>query len=350
MYKKNSFKTTLIVVCTCFLVNTSLVCQTVKELPKETKENYVSYRDASISDEFNDDVLDTNKWGRRNTGTSSTKNHYKDESLVTMEKEKLGDNVETNFVSIKGTAKNGPIITAGIVSRASGYYGFYVVRFRFRGFDTQEIKDKGTIWHPSVWSGRQDNIDGVDRFSSAADHWIEIDLMEWENGENGWSSDAPARFTDSKGIKRKVITKGAGAEKAIMKKEVVQSYQPVWQTIGLEYTPDYLKLWKWDEDDWVCYGERVVRFVDDDMVNPEIKYSINSIGKKARKPCFWLLGNIVAGYINERVEKGTNMQTMDDMSVDFDFFRYYRHVGAEHIDWPWENEKPNGSPDIMKFD
>ena len=83
-----------------------------------------------------------------------------------------------------------------------------------------------------------------------------------------------------------------------------------------------------------------MNFVEDDEVHPESKYTISTIGKKARKPAFWLLGNIVAGHILEKVEGGTNTHTMNDLSVDFDYFRYYRHKDAESLDWPWKDGKP----------
>jgi hypothetical protein len=334
---------------TCVLCFSTLIeAQTPQQLPKEASEQYVTYRDNSISDEFNSEELDHNKWGRRNTGGTSIEDYVNDTSLVKMEQETT-NGLTTKFVSIKGTTQNKAPKTAGLVSNASGFYGFYTVRFRFRGFDTDDVIEKGSVWHPSVWCAIQNNTDGSKKSSvSDSNFWIEIDFMEWENGENGWSSDAPARLKDSKGVKRKVITKGKDAEKGIMAKGPFQTYTPIWQTIGLEYTPEYLKLWQWNSGKWNHIGERIVQFVEEDLTNPESKYTLNTIGKNARKPAFWYLGNIVARYVLEKVEDGTNTHTMNDLSVDFDFFRYYRHKYAENIDWPWENGLQKGNNKIEK--
>jgi hypothetical protein len=321
--------------------------QTPQQLP-EKGDQYEVYRDNSVSDEFNSGKLDTKKWGRRNTGGGSIEGYVNDKSLVQLEKE-TKNGFTTKFVSIKATKEKGAPKTAGLVSKATGFYGFYTVRFRFRGFDTADVKEKGSVWHPAVWCALQNNTDGVKRTATKdKSFWTEIDFMEWENGANGWSSDAPARLKDSKGVKRKVVTKGKGAEKAIMTKGPFQTYDPVWQTIGLEYTPEYLKLWKWTNGEWIHMGNRVVKFVEEDKAIPESKYTLHTIGKNARKPAFWLLGNIVARYVLAKVENGTNTHTMNDLSVDFDFFRYYRHKSTENIDWMWENGVKNGGGKIKK--
>ena len=321
--------------------------QTPQQLP-ENGNQYETYRDNSISDEFNSEKLNTNKWGRRNTGGASIENYVADKSLVVMEKE-TNKGVTTKFVSIKGTTEKGSPKTAGLVSNASAFYGFYTVKFRFRGFDTEDVKEKSSVWHPSVWSAIG-NYTGGKKKSSVKNSafWTEIDFMEWENKANGWSSDAPSRIRDSKGKKRKVVTQGKGAEKAIMTKGPFQTYDPVWQTIGLEYTPEYIKLWEWKNGEWVHMGKRVVKFVEESEANPERKYTISTIGKKARQPMFWYLGNIVAKHVLAKVEKGTNTYTMNDLSVDFDFFRYYRHKSTRDIDWNWENGVKQGGGKIKK--
>lgn len=332
-------------------VGISIYGQTPQQLPIEVSKQYTLYRDASISDEFNDKKLNKKKWSRRNSGGASVQDYASDKSLVKMEKEISEDGRLTSFVSIKGTAPKGVPRTAGLVNKASAFYGFYSVRFRFRGFDTDAVKEKGSVWHPSVWCGitNHNDVTSVKKMSAKDNKfWTEIDFMEWENGANGWSSDAPSRLLDSKGKKRKVVTHGKGAEKAIMTKGPFKTYAPVWQTLGLEYTPEYIKLWQWENGNWKHIGKRVVTFVEDDEVTPENNYTINTIGKKARKPVFWVLGNIVARYILAKVEDGTTKHTMSDLSVDFDFFRYYRHNSIVNIDWPWENGVKQGNKKIEK--
>ncbi|WP_144057929.1 hypothetical protein [Novipirellula maiorica] len=207
--------------------------------------------------------------------------------------------------------------------------------------DSPEVRKKKTIWHPSVWSGILDNTEGVKRRSTNSPFWLEIDFMEWETQSGGWSCDAPARLVDSKGVKRKVVTKGPGLEKAIVKDEV-PIHDDRWQIVGLEYTPEHLKLWRWDDGNWESFSDRHVTFVKDDSVTPESKYTIETIGRKSAQPCFWLLGNVVSRYLIPSIEEGTVKHSMDDMSFDVDYFRYYRHKSVKDADWPWENQLPNG--------
>lgn len=336
-----------IIVLLLFGVFQISTAQTPQQLPKKGNQ-YETYRDASISDEFNDKVLDVVKWNRRNTGGASIEGYVNDKSLVIMENE-TKQGTTTKYVSIKGTTEKGSPKTAGLVSNASAFYGFYTVKFRFRGFDTDDVKEKGSVWHPSVWSAIGNYTNEKKRSSvKNSNFWTEIDFMEWENRANGWSSDAPSRIKDSKGKKRKVVTHGKGAEKAIMTKGPFQTYAPVWQTIGLEYTPEYLKLWEWKNGEWIHMGKRVVKFIEEDETNPESKYTISTIGKNARKPVFWYLGNIVARHVLAKVENGTNKHTINDLSVDFDFFRYYRHKSTKSLDWSWENGLRNGGGKVKK--
>lgn len=314
--------------------------QSVSELPNKLGRQYVDQVDPSISDEFNAGELDTEKWGRRNTRVGVAE-HINDQSLVVMESEQADGAGEAQYLSIKATAKNGPPRTAGIVSRASGYFGFYVVKFRYRGLDAPEVVKKKSIWHPSVWCAVTTPIEGMKRVIPHQGTWVEIDLMEWETFPHAWSSDAPARLIDSMGKRRKVITKGSGAEKAIMK-DKVPIHDDRWQTIGLEYTPEYLKLWTWENGRWKYYSDREVTFIADDPQKPESKYTINTIGKSAGEPAFWILGNVISPYLVPRIKAGTIKQTMDDMSFDIDYFRYYRHNSVEDADWKWEKQLPNG--------
>lgn len=311
-----------------------------EELPVNIASQYGAQPDPWISDEFNSRNIDRQKWGRRNT-KEGVREHIHDSSLVVMESEEHDGDSITRYVSIKATAKNGPPRTAGIVSRASGYFGFYVVKFRYHGLDSPEVVKNKTIWHPSIWCAYSDHVEEVNRTTSRADNWIEIDLMEWETFQHAWSSDAPARLTDSHGLKRKVITQGPMAEKAIMKDKVA-IHDSRWQTVGLEYTPYYLKLWKLTDGGWEEYGDREVKFVDDDPDEPESKYTMTTIGKKAAQPAFWVLGNVISPYLIPGIRDGSVKQTMKDMSFDIDYFRYYRHKSVLDANWRWEKQLPQG--------
>ena len=263
-----------------------------------------------------------------------------DKSLVMMESERGSNGETTKYISMKGIGEDGPIRTAGIVSNYATHYGFYVVKFRFRGLDTEDVATNKTIWHPSVWSGKTNHVMDRKRAISATNskEWTEIDFMEWSTSANSWDSDAPSRFTDSKGVARKVTTQGEDMEKAVMR-SAHDKVDSNWHTIGLEYTPEILKLWRWEDNQWVHIGDRVVTFVDDDTSNPESQYTRSTISKKARSPQFWVLGNVVSRYLYPAIEAGTTKYSKKNMAVDFDYFRYYPHEATKSMNWRGKYQK-----------
>ncbi len=309
--------------------------QDVKELPREVSKNYEQVIDQSISDEFNASKLDKKKWARRNTGGAYVEDYFRDKSLVTFESEREGA-TSTKYISMKGIASDGKIRTAGIVSTASGFYGFYVTRFRFRGLSTENVAKHKTIWHPSVWGGMLDNADGVVKRTNKSKYWLELDMMEWDPAKNGWGSHTNARFLDSNGKSR--IVNVRNEEKAKMVDDI-QYPKEEWITLGLEYTPEELVAWQWKDNKWVKINDREVKFVDIDKSNPEASYTIDKIGKESRQPIFWMLGNVVSRYLYKRIENKTVTHSMDDMSVDFDYFRYYPHVSTTGGHWSWRNNQ-----------
>lgn len=315
-------------------IESPLFSQTVKQLPVSVSKEYINQIDMSVSDDFNGAHLDLTKWHRRNSGGSYVEDYVNDNSLVKMESEKEADGTVVKYVSIKGIGEDNKIRTAGIVSNYSAFYGFYVVKFRFRGLDTKDVADNKTIWHPSVWSGISDHRGGQvkGKKTTKTPEWLEIDFMEWSTSDNNWDCDAPARFLDSKGVKRKVITRGKGMEKGVIRK-VHEEATSDWQTIGLEYNPCYLRLWRWNGSKWEEYGDRTVNFVDDNTETPEAAYTISTIGKKARSPQYWLLGNVVSRYLYDSIKSGKNKYSCKNMCVDFDYFRYYNHISLRGKRW-----------------
>lgn len=306
--------------------------QSPKDLPAAVAKSYSKQIDAAVSDEFNGKKLDWSKWGRRNTGGYMVERYVDDKSLVVMESESNGGE-RVEYVSVKATTKDGKPRTAGIVTKTTGYFGFYVVKFRINGLGEDVLKDNKTIWHPSVWSGINSNIAESTKKVKNSGNWLEIDLMEWETGHNGWSCDAPARFVPSGGGKsRKVVTSGKGQEKAVLT-NTIKHTDGAWATVGFEYSPDYLRIWEWRDGKWVDLNVRDVRFVDEDMARPELSYTPSTIGRAAAQPCFWLLGNVVSRYLYKGIEDGTCKYYMGDHSVDFDYFRYYPHKSVESAEW-----------------
>lgn len=309
----------------------SATAQEVASLPKDVAKNYLSQYDDAISDEFNGSDVDWSKWGRRNTGGAYIEKHVDDTSLVVMESEGKGK-AKTNYVSIKGIASDGDIRTAGIVTRTTGYYGFYTLRFRFQGLSSEEVKTKKTIWHPSVWGAVMSNTEGSKLKCASGGYWLELDFMEWNPAAAGWGSHTNARFVDKTG-KSRIINEKKG-EKAAMKDSVRENMDQ-WTTIGMEYTPKYIRIWQWDDkaQSWTMISDRDVTFVPIDLENPEASYTKSTIGDKSQQPHFWIVGNVVSRYLYPRIANGTVTHTMYDMAVDYDFFRYYPQVDIAKKKW-----------------
>lgn len=301
-------------------------------LPKQISNSYTKEVDPAISDEFNSKKLDASKWGRRNTGGIYIEKYVNDKSLV-----KMGSDADgTSYVSMIGTASDGKIRTGGIVSKSTGHFGFYVVRFRFEGLNSEGVTKNKTIWHPSVWGASRSNIAESDMVVANNGNWLELDFMEWYTPSNGWAAHTVARFVDKNGKSRMVSSKDN--EKARMTEAQIEEYSE-WATIGLEYTPDYLKMWRWVDGKWSEMEGNVVRFVDIDPSNPAASYTLTTIGRDSATPTFWIIGNVVSRFLYAKIKDGSVVHTMEDMRADFDMFRYYPHKSVENKHWSWRGGK-----------
>ncbi|MFR9504299.1 MAG: hypothetical protein SNH73_07645 [Rikenellaceae bacterium] len=313
------------------------MAQSPSQLPTASSTIYALTPDARVSDEFNDNEINWSKWNRRMDGGVAIEDFVTDGSLVVLEKE-MENGEETSYVSMKAITRNGVPRTAGIVSETSSHFGFYVVRFRFKGLDTPDVKKNLTIWHPSVWSSvfTHQTFDRGAKISGDNRNWLEIDLLEWETEHNTWSCDAPARFTDSKGEMRKIIRSGPEQEKAMIKECVARDHEE-WVTLGLEYADTHMRLWEWKDGKWIDISDREVKIVPDNLECPEKSYTPSTIAISACKPMYWLVGGVVSRFLYPSIQDGTCTHSMADASFDYDFFRYYPLASIENEHWPWRN-------------
>ncbi len=296
------------------------------KLSFDSEVQYAERPDYSVSDEFNSDAEYEAKWYRRILPAKVGKGvDREDKDLVQFESE-----AGVKYISFKGRAddeRGKNIRTSGIISRTTSYGGLYVARFRILGLDSESVKEKGTVWHPSIWCGKWGKDYDTSKFTKS-ESWLEIDFIEWEG--DAWSGDAPARFQFSNGAMGKVNDRDKvkfGAKKAVMVdvKDNKDRDNEAWTTLALEYNEKFMKIWEYKDGKWVDISSRRVDFVDEDPKRLEDSFRINTLGKSAYKPVTWILGNVTSPWTLGRLtgDDDSKRPSCEDMSIDIDFFRYY---------------------------
>lgn len=134
--------------------------------------------------------------------------------------------------------------------------------------------------------------------------WIEIDFIEYEVGKLGWSSDAPP-FVNGK--KRKDT-----GDRAIMVPRTTSGVVNSWNVHGLEYTPDYLQVWRLNSKGWKKIGTKV-NFKSGRTFNE------TTVPKSARTFGYWYIGNLWLTQFSRFVDA----DQMQDTKFLVDYFRYY---------------------------
>lgn len=287
-----------------------------QDLPKELKKVYHKKPSKKHSDEFNgkrkNNSFDTKKWHYRE---STKKGLGQGQEFVEEKDGKLF------CYGIKEKRKSG-----AIVSNDYFQYGWYAVKWKTTGI----YHNKRNAWHPSVWGSLDDTRGNkVPGTYEKGKSWMEIDLLEFSTGggeHTDWSSDAPAYiWVDSLQKKVKVnVGEGPkfGWKKAIMidgkkdayKGEVIGAKgHGEWQTVGMEYHPDYLQMWKLDGEQWVKIGNKVV--FTDNTIPP----SLRTVPKKAVKPLYWYVGSLFFTYGKTPIKE----EQITNSSFQVDWFHYH---------------------------
>ncbi|MDO6736353.1 hypothetical protein [Wenyingzhuangia sp. 2_MG-2023] len=289
-----------------------------QDIPNDLKEVYQAEPSKKHSDEFNGN--------RKNNSFNTKKWHYRQPKPW-----RKGLAVGQEFVE----EKDGKLIcygrkdkkkAGGIVSNDYFQYGFYAFRWKTTG-----IHEEGkNVWHPSVWGSLDDTKKGkVPGTYEKGMSWMEIDIMEfstWKASRTDWNADAPAYiWVDSIQKRAKVnkLGKKFGWKKAMMtdgkkdkyKGKVIGSHSfDEWQTLGMEYHPEYLQLWQIDNGEWVKIGHRVV------FTNNDVKPSLRTVPKKAVKPLYWYIGNL---FMPQGKTKVTEDQ-ITDCTFLVDWFHFHK--------------------------
>ena len=298
--------------------NPNLIAQ---DLPEHLSGVYELQADPSYSDEFNgkreNNAFDTEKWHYRK-GTKQRPGLGQGEMFV---QEKNGKLI---CYGVKSLRKGG-----SIVSNKYFQYGFYAFKWRAKGMP----HDKRNAWHPSVWGSFSDTKGSRVPYTAArGSSWMEIDIMEFMNHSKNktvWSADAPAYIWVDTLMRKVKVNKGLGPKfgwkKAIMTDGIKTSYKGEiigakkhhkWTTLGMEYNPKYLQLWKKDGKKWVMIGHRIT-FSDNN-----IKPSKSTVPIKAAKPLYWIIGNLFFPSGKTPIVEAE----ISDSRFEVDWFRYHQLV------------------------
>lgn len=287
-----------------------------QDIPKELMGVYTSKPSNKFSDEFNgnrnNNIFDVKKWHYR----ASTKDGLGQGPEYVQEKDG-----KLICFGLKDQRKSG-----ALVSNDYFQFGWYAFKWKTTGI----YHNKRNAWHPSVWGSLDDTHgNNVPRTTGKESNWMEIDIMEFSTGggENtDWSSDAPAYlWVDSLKQKVKVnIEPGPSFswKKAIMidgktdkyKEEVIGAKgHGNWQTLAMEYHPDYMQMWKLDKDTWVRIGNKVT--FTDNTIPPTLR----TVPRKAVKPLYWYVGSLFFTYGKTPIRE----DQITNSTFEVDWFHYH---------------------------
>ncbi|MEM8945896.1 MAG: hypothetical protein AAGD11_12030 [Planctomycetota bacterium] len=301
------------------LALSGLVCSPLYALdvPVDIAYLYESNVDPSISDEFNAPTLDTAKWGYR---TESASANWKS-SNVTIE-----NNGFDQYVNLLGESDRSPdasgVITgtgssSGIYNRNQASYGFYTTRWRVEGISP----DHKSIWHPAIWKAGVQPTTGWPSGGLPKDS-IELDFVEfnqsrtlnieWHSQAVAWDYLGGSEFDQQR------------FQNSDWSGDFADSF---WNTHGLEYHPDYIQLWDFDEreDVWAKRGPEIT--ISDAPTNMEA-FNIN---RDLAHPGYWILSNYdFFDLLNNqwlpfhgRPINDTDNFLLSDSELQVDHFRYY---------------------------
>lgn len=263
-----------------FLIAIIAVCNTTycQLPPKKVAKLYKTEIDWNISDNFSH--LDKTKWT------------YRRPDRLTGDSEKYVSIVDKSYLSIQcdvSDKKGG-----GISGLNYCRFGFFVTKFRIRGIETNGPKSHT---HPAIW-GNRGNM-GVDNRNAPVEgnDWMELDWVEYYawSKQNCWDIDAPPNL-DTKRHKELI---------SVMLEHDVKTKFGDWETVGLEFTPDYMQAWEFVNGAWQKLGRKV----------PAGKEQSRDVMKAN---CFqnmhWIISN---GYYGHK--EGSDK----DSYFDVDYFHYY---------------------------
>lgn len=259
--------------------------------PSSISSLYSTSLNSIVSDDFNGDSVDMNQWQYRTDGSNqwstSSNNVY------------IASTGSDRFVSIKGNYAEQK--GSGITSKQPVKYGFYITKWRVGGYSDNTPNG----WHPAIWgagcdfsgSGNGNCIPEVVNHERR----IEIDFVEgfessskayWKSHILSWYQSSIYQDVTLKGITYQWPTLSSG-----------------WSILGLEYTPTYIKLWRYSSGTWSILKTIPITTAGSSDSNINVAY---------RTPVYWILSN--------KRSDPSNISANSWLHVDY--FYLYDYVGS----------------------
>jgi hypothetical protein len=245
--------------------------------PDTVKQLYETEINWDVSDNF--DFLDFNKWC------------YRKPDNLTGDGRLYVSIVDSSYLSIKcdvSDEKGG-----GISGLNYCRFGFFVTKFRIEGITTG-VKSHT---HPAIW-GYRHNMGEISKVAPVeGNDWMELDWMEYHSWSAPpcWNSDAPPNLD---GVREKEL-------RSIMLDNEIKTEFGQWETIGLEYHPDYMQVWEFVNGNWKTLGRKVV--AGDEQSKTVMKRS-------CMQNMYWIISNVYF-YHSQGVD--------GDSWLHVDFFHFY---------------------------
>jgi hypothetical protein len=271
--------------------------------PEGVEAFYESSPNTQISDDFNGSSVDFTRWAYRNGNKAL--DWGTDENSVYIESD--ADHSWVTLKGIKQTVNVGGEIEeglgSGIVSKNTSQYGFYILKWRMKGASYES--GGGSGWHPAVWGSRCNfSYSPQGECISGLTNRLELDILEGFEHPNStyWTSHlfewGPAAAPADR-IKH-LLTDG----------KVFDWPTTEWKIIGYEYSPEYIRLWEYNQGVWGI--AQTYMFTS----NPSVEDV--RLNDQFRSPVYWILSN--------KVSNNLDIPVNGDSWFQIDYFYHYDYL------------------------
>ncbi|NIJ45403.1 hypothetical protein FHR24_001871 [Wenyingzhuangia heitensis] len=265
-----------------FLISIILLLNTAnlfsQQLPSSIANKYRNTIDWSISDSFNNDNINLNKW-------TYVKVYGK--SIATSEYAFIPKGKGYLSINAKRSSKRG----GGISTKQARQYGFYTFKWRAYGFNASNA----TGWIPAVWGAGQNFGKEVRRINPFPNKRLELDAIEiyGHNGRTQWRAQS-------------IAWTGFHPNNTLVEQRLIAGKTDFtnWKIHGLEYHPNYVRLWQKNNGTWRQI--KTVWFVNNST-------NANRINKTHNNKLYWILWNVLHNKSNN----------LNDSALHVDYFYYF---------------------------